>query len=115
MTYPFVDQNFEHAFDQALFVVAIVGFLVYYGYYGLWAAFIPSTLSLAIMLWLVWLKVYYDEFSPKRTAEAAGVGEDTGGDAGQTRKGEKSTRAELVGGVKDAVPSSKLQPLMSSW
>lgn len=42
-------------------------FLVYYGYYRLWAVFFPSCLSLASMSYLIGLKVYLEVLKPKRT------------------------------------------------
>lgn len=87
-------------------------FLVYYGYYESWEVFIPTTFSVVFMLGLVGLKVYYEEFSPRR---AAGVGEDTGGESEPRSKRERGARRKLIGGAKDGTSTSEVQPLMSSW
>eukprot|EP00903_Cladosiphon_okamuranus_P007938 g7663.t1 len=85
---------------QAVFVVGIGCFLIYYGYYHLWEVFFPTTLSAAMMLSLVGLKFYYEGSSPSRTAAVATAGEDGV---------ERSARA------KNAGRTSEMQPLMSSW
>lgn len=88
-------------------------FLIYYGYYELWEVFIPTTFSMVIMLSLVGLKVYYEEFSPRCEA-AAVVGEDTGSRSETRSKRDRVARAELIGGAKDASSTNDAQPLMSS-
>lgn len=98
---------------QVVFAAGIVMFLAYYGYYQLWALFFPTLLSLLLMLWLIGLKVRYEEFPPRRAAGVAEAGgEDPGGNSEPL--GQHTRRSAAAGPASDS-KNSEMQPLMSSW
>lgn len=106
----------SHTRFQVMFIVAMFGFLAYYGYYGLWAIFIPTTFSVVTTFGLILLKVYFEEFSPQRTANevAAVTGEDTGGESEPRSNRKLRARGNLVGSAKYVISTSdEQQPLMS--
>lgn len=42
--------------------------LVYYGYYEMWSTFIPCLLSLVMILYLLGIKIYIEEYAPRIAA-----------------------------------------------
>lgn len=98
-----------------MFIVAMFWFLAYFGYYELWAVFIPTTFSVVISFALLFLKVYFDEFSPQRTADEAATvaGEDTPGESEPRSTRKRRDRGGIVGSVEDIISTSDEQPLMS--
>lgn len=98
---------------QGVFGVGIAMFLAYYGYYQLWAVFFPTLLSLLLMLWLIGLKVRFEEFPRRRAAGMTEAGgEDPGGGSGPL--GQHTRRSAAAGPAGDS-KNSEMQPLMSSW
>lgn len=108
---------------QGFFVVGVSMFLIYYGYYDLWALLCTSGLSVFLMVFLMCYKFHLEGFSGQHnnaTAPTAGVG-DSGGDSEIRTKNSSqraTARAKSNGRLaRDAAAgnSTEVQPLMSSW
>lgn len=91
-------------------------FLVYYGFYSLWAIFFPTLLSFFLILYMIGMKVHLESFVPQGLLGVHELGirhriltDETGSESPSS--GTRGS-AELVKPRKGTMEAT---PMMSSW
>ncbi|CAI5477027.1 unnamed protein product [Closterium sp. Yama58-4] len=51
---------------QFIFALAHLLYLVYSIHFGLWVIYIPQSVEIALLIFMIVAKVYFDNFGPKR-------------------------------------------------
>lgn len=49
-------------------------FLIYYGYYEIWSIFIPCLMAFGFISYLMGIKVYLEEYLPRKAAARVSLG-----------------------------------------
>lgn len=95
-------------------------FLVYYGFYSLWAIFFPTLLSFFLIMYMIGVKIRLELFVPRRLLgiDELGIGHRVRSDelgSESSSPGPRGSSAELVNARKDVSASTEAAPMMSSW
>lgn len=94
-------------------------FLVYYGFYSLWAIFFPTLLSFFLILYMIGVKIHLESFEPRGLlgVDELGIGHRilTDEPCSESLCAGAKGSAELADARKSDGPSIEAAPMMSSW